>query len=219
MVQIIPAILATTEEDYQKRIQQIEESGLFKNKWVHVDLMDNKFVQNKSIGPEIVAKYPINSNLEAHLMAQEPYVWVEELIRIGVKRVIIPAEIPFKEVDRILDMVQDTDIEVGLALNPETEVSRLEPYLDRIDVVLIMSVHPGFQGQEFIPESIEKIKEVLRLRSGQIRFKIEFDGGISEENAKQVVDAGADYLVVGSGLFKYDNLENGLKRIQEAINV
>ena len=215
MVQIIPAILATTEEGYQKRIQQIEESGLFKNKWVQIDLMDNKFVQNKSIDPEIIAKYPIGSNLEAHLMVQEPYAWVEELIRIGVKRIIIPAEIHFKEIDRIVDLIKYLDVEVGLSLNPETEATSIESYLDKLDIVLIMSVHPGFQGQSFLPEVLNKIKEVKEMRDD---LMVEVDGGISDETAKQVADAGADYLVVGSALYKYDTLKDGLERIQQAIH-
>ena len=216
MTQIIPAILATKEEDYSKKLKNIEESGQFE--WVQIDLMDNKFVQNKSIGTEIIAKYKEPSlKIEAHLMVQDPLFYVEDLIKIGVKRVIIPIEIHFKEIDRILYMVKDLDIEFGLSLNPETEVSRLDPFLDKLDVVLIMSVHPGFQGQKFVPETLEKVKDCARMRSNNnLDFQIEVDGGVSEKNAKGIVESGADILVIGSALYKYDTLKEAKEKFLEA---
>lgn len=218
MIQIIPAILATTEEEYLKFIDKINSSNMNGIDWIHIDFMDNIFVQNQSIRPEIITKYPVNSKLEAHLMVREPLSWVEELIRIGMERVIIPVEIHFQEIDRILDMVQDLNIEIGLSLNPETEVSKIEPYLDKLDVVLIMAVHPGFQGQEFIQETLRRIKEISHIRSkNNFGFLIEVDGGISEENVRDVAEAGADIAIVGSGLFKYDNLEVGLGKIHRAL--
>lgn len=217
MIQIIPAILATTEEDYKKRIQQIKKSGLFKDNWVQIDLMDNKFVQNKSVGPEIIAKYPVDFKLEVHLMVEDPEQWISELAKKLIRRIIFHIEIK-KDKIKLIEEIKNRGLEVGLAINPETKVSELGPFLNQIDVVLIMGVHPGFQGQKFIPETIEKIKEVLRLRSeSNYEFKIEVDGGVSEANAKEIVDAGADYLVVGSNLLKYDNLKEGLEKILSKI--
>lgn len=220
MIQIIPAILATTEEAYKEKLRKIESCPELVEGWVQIDLMDNKFVQNKSIGPEIIAKYTLESSLkiEAHLMVEDPKTWIRELIKINsIKRIIFHIEIE-KDIEGIVDMVKKQGLEVGLAINPETSVSTLEPFLGNVDVILIMGVHPGFQGQEFIPESINRIKEFSHLRSkNNGEFKIEIDGGITEENIKKVVEAGADIAIVGSGLFKYANLEEGLRKIQEII--
>ena len=211
MIKVIPAILATTEEEYYNKISEINNSGLFD--WIQIDLMDNKFVQNQSIEPDVIAKYKTNLNLEAHLMVEYPENWIDELVKIPqLNRIIFPVEDREGITERITH-IKNHGKQVGLAINPETDISILEPFLNKIDLVLIMSVHPGFQGQKFIPETVNKINEVLRLRSG-FDFKIEIDGGISEENIKQVADAGADIAIIGSGLFKYDNLKVGLEKIQ-----
>lgn len=214
MVQIIPAILATTEEDYKKRIQQIEESSLFEGKWVQIDLMDNKFVQNKSVSPEIIAKFPTKLRLEAHLMVEYPENWIDELVKTNVDRIIFPVE-DIEGVKERINHIRNHGKQVGLSINPETSVSDLEPFLDEIDIVLVMSVHPGFQGQNFLPEVLSKIEEIKQKRDD---LSVEVDGGISEETAKQVIDAEADYLVIGSTLFKYGNLKEGLERITSAIS-
>lgn len=216
--QIIPAILATTEVDYKAKLDRIRTCPELVEGWVQIDLMDNKFVQNRSIEPQIIAKYPTNFKLEAHLMVEDPMSWTTKLVKINnIKRIIFHIEIE-EDIEKIVQIVRGHGIEVGLAINPETTLEKLNPFISEIDVVLIPGVRPGFQGQEFIPETIYKIKECFRLRSNNNRhFRIEVDGGISKENIKEIVDAGADYLVIGSGLFKYDNLKEGLKKIKEAI--
>jgi ribulose-phosphate 3-epimerase len=213
-MKIIPAILATTEDDYQKSLKRVKESGLFD--WVQIDLMDNKFVQNKSIDPSIIAKYPVNLKLEAHLMVEYPENWIDELIKSEVDRIIFPIEDREGIKERITH-IKNHRIEVGLSINPETFIGFLEPYLEMVDVILVMSVHPGFQGQEFITETKERIFEINELRrKNNSKFKIEVDGGISEDNIRKVSEAGADIAVVGSNLLKYDNLEEGLNNLQKA---
>ncbi len=214
MAQIIPAILATTEEEYKDKLQKIESCPELAEGWVQIDLMDNKFVQNRSIGPDIIAKYLTELKLEAHLMVEYPESWIDELIKIPVARIIFPVEDISGINERIIH-IKNHEIEVGLSLNPETSVKAILPFLDKVDVALILGVHPGFQAQEFIPKTIEKIKEILRLRSGR-NFKITVDGGIRSENAKLIVDAGADLLVVGSYLFEGVTDEN-LEKIRKAI--
>lgn len=218
MIQIIPAILATTEKEYSKFTDKVNSSSLTGIDWIHIDYMDNKFVQNKSIGPDIIAKCKPESSLkiEAHLMVINPFEWLDQLRSADVSRVISHIEVGEREIRSFIDKAKTLNLKVGLAINPETPVSALEPFLDEVDTVLVMGVHPGFQGQKFIPETLEKIIELSSRRSLS-HFKIGVDGGISEENARQVVEAGADYLVIGSNLFKYDNLKEGLEKIWEVL--
>ncbi len=211
MIQIIPAILATSEEEYKEKLNKIRTSPGAKG-WVQIDLMDNKFVQNESIGPDIIAKYPTSLKLEAQLMVEYPENWIDELVKIKVDRIIFPVE-DTEGVKERIKHIKNHGIEVGLSLNPETAVDLVEPYLYDLDVVLVMGVNPGFGGQEFIPQVVPKIGQLKTLRPDLI---IGVDGGINETNVKVLYGAGADYLVLGGALFKYDNLEEGLRKILEA---
>ena len=216
MINIIPAVLATTEEEYQQKISKLKDSGLFEDKWVQIDLMDNKFVQNQSIGTEVISKYPNNFKLEAHLMVEYPEAWIDELIKIGIDRIIFPVEDGEGIIERI-EHIKNHNIEAGLSVNPETDISKLEPFIAMIDLILVMGVNPGFSGQEFIDKTLEKIEEVSRLRSkSNLEFKIEVDGGVNLENAKELVKSGVDSLVVGSHLFE-GNLKENVQEIKENI--
>lgn len=205
MVQIIPTLLATTEEDYKKAVDQIETSGHFREGWVQIDLMDNKFVPNKSVDLEIVAKFPINSKLEAQLMVIDPGNWFAKLADLSFSRIIFPIE--DGNTQNLIDQLRKMNLDLGLSLNPETSVEDVLPFIDKIDVILVMSVHPGFQKQKFTPESLDKIKELSLLKS-KGNFIIGVDGGITPENAKDIVSSGADYLAIGSHLFNGDLTEN-----------
>lgn len=200
--QIIPAILAVTEKEYVEKLKKIEKSGLFENKWIQIDFMDSKFVQNKSINPSVLAKYPTKLKIETHLMVEYPESWIDELIKVRVRRIIFPVE-DTAGTDERIEHIKNHGIEVGLSLNPETPVANIEPFIGKIDLALIMSVHPGFSSQQFIPESIDKVKECSHMRSNNnASFKIEVDGGIDEKAAKDLTEAGADYLVMGSHLWE-----------------
>ena len=216
MTQIIPAPLATTEEQYQEMISQIAQCDLLQDGWVQIDIADNTFVPSQTVGIETIEKYPISLQKEAHLMVNNPVVLLPDLKRLGFKRVLIHYEI--ENWEAALKEAKEQGFEVGIALNPETAVSTVEPFLDTMNVVQIMSVRPGFQGQTFIPESIEKIKELSELRSKtNSNFLIAVDGGLNPENVKEVVDAGADNLLIGSALLKGDIDEN-LEQIWEALH-
>jgi ribulose-phosphate 3-epimerase len=189
MIQIIPAILATSEEDYIADLKRIEDSHMFEGGWVHIDLADNKFVQNQTIGPEIITRNPTNLKIELHLMVENPQEVMKKLEGMDIGRTI-------------------THIEVGntnssLALNPETPASALKGA--QVETVLVMGVHPGKQGQEFIPDVLEKIKQIKKMNP---KVLVGVDGGVAPENAKLIVDAGADYLVVGSHLIEGEIDEN-----------
>lgn len=213
MIEVIPAVLATSDYEYSQKVEKIEESGAFVEGWIQVDFMDNKFVQNQTVERDVLNKYPTNLHVEAHLMVIDPEEWIIELSNAGVERII--PHIETIEDDTVLKKIKEEKIEAGLAINPETAVAKLTPYLHTIDVVLVMSVKPGFGGQDFIPETIEKVKEVLRLRSeNKLEFKIEVDGGVSKEWVEKLVKAGCDRLIIGSHLVE-GNINENLEKIKE----
>ncbi len=213
MIQIIPAILATTEEEYRGKIDKVNVSASLEGGWIQIDLMDNKFVQNKSISPDIIGKYPTSLNIEAHLMVEYPENWIDELIKQKVKRIIFPVE-DNEGVGERIKHIKSHGIDVGLSVNPETDITSLEPFADEIDLVLVMGVNPGFGGQEFIPETLEKITAIKK--KGWL-IKIEVDGGINIDLIQDVVKVGVDSVVIGSYLFEGD-LEENLEEIWEKLN-
>jgi ribulose-phosphate 3-epimerase len=212
MIQIVPAILALDEESFREDLRRIEGSESLEGGWLHVDLMDGQFVENQSVGPEILEKYPPKFPVEVHLMVKDPISMFDELKRGRVKRVVFHLEVGNTE--EIISQARERGFEVGLAINPETKAEALELSLKDVDTVVVMSVHPGAQGQVFIPESVKKIEEISRLRSKyNLNFLIGVDGGISAEVVGDL--AGADYLVIGSHLIEGDVDEN-LEKIWEA---
>lgn len=214
-VQIIPAILAITEEEYEQKLKKIEACPELAEGWVQIDLMDNEFVHNESVDPQVLGKYKTTLSIEAHLMIQYPSQAIFHVIKAGAKRVVVHIE--SDDVEDNLAYIADEGVENGLAINPETPLEKLTPYLNDIDTVLIMSVHPGVQGRNFITESLEKIKECSRYRlNNNLNYKIGVDGGISSENAKLLVEAGADYLVAGSHLTD-GNIAENLEKIRQSL--
>lgn len=215
MIQIIPAVLATKVTDFERDIFRYQRSQLFKNGWVHIDFIDNIFVPNKSIGVPDLAKYPINLHKEAHLMVVRPEEWIDGLVEAGFERAIFHIE---AEDGEVIEYIKGKDLEVGIAVNPTTPIRSLEPFMAKIDTVLIMGVVPGFQRQPFIPETLNRIKEVSRLRSkGNYSFRIGVDGAVKDDNIKEIVRVGADFVVVGSYLLNGDIDEN-LERLWEGVS-
>lgn len=207
MVQIIPAILDKTPEDFKKHIDQLSKSASFQQGWVHIDFADNKFVLNETISIDIVSQTPTNLNKEAHLMVAYPLQWIDKLKETGFKRVIFHFESK-DDVLECINKIKELGMEVGIALNIDTPIEKIEPFKDKIDLVLIMAIVPGFQGQPFLPDVFDKIKN---LKEKNWPVKISVDGAVRDTNAKQIIEAGADQLTVGSYLLKGDideNLEN-----------
>lgn len=213
MVQIIPTLFSTTEEAYQKRLNKLNSCKLLEDGWVQLDLMDNIFVPNKSIGLDVIKKYPLNFQKEAQLMVADPEIWINGLIELGTDRIIFPVEVD-KDVKGLISKIKGKKIEAGLSLNPETEVTKLEPYLDLVDAVLLMSVKPGLEGQQFDVGTYEKISY---LKTKVPTLKIGVDGGINNTNIKGLVEAGANYLAIGSFLFN-GNIDENLEILWEALN-
>ncbi|MDP3948183.1 MAG: ribulose-phosphate 3-epimerase [bacterium] len=213
MVQIIPAILDKTPEDFANHIQQLRDSASFKEGWVHIDFADNEFVQNGTIGTDVVAEVSTNLNKEAHLMVAHPLQWIDKLKEAGFKRVIFHFESK-DDVGECIDNIKALGMEVGVALNIDTPIEKLEPFKDKIDLVLIMAIVPGFQGQPFLPEALNKIRDLKQL-NWPIRISV--DGAVRDTNAKQIIEAGIDQLTVGSYLLK-GNIDENLEKLWEKIN-
>jgi ribulose-phosphate 3-epimerase len=212
MVQIIPAILATNEEEYTDKLKKIESAPELAGGWIQIDLMDHKFVQNQSIGADVVARNPTSMKVEAQLMVEYPDNWIDDLIEAKVNRIIFPVE-DLSGVEERIKHIKNHEIEVGLSINPETEVSVLEPFASLIDAVLVMSVKPGFGGQDYIPESTKK---VAQIQNKGWEVQIGVDGGINSDNVKELVEAGADYVVMGTHLIEGD-IEANLEEIWEKL--
>ena len=212
MIQIIPAVLATDEEQFLKDITKLSASVSLVEGWVHIDFADNKFVQNQTIGPKIVEKSPDNFNKEGHLMVSNPLDWIDRLIEADFKRVIMHVEA--EKVDESLEYAKDKGLEVGLAINDETNIDQLESFIPKIGTILIMSIVPGFQGQSFLPHSLEKITEI-KNKGWSVRVGV--DGVVKNDNIKDIVNAGADFVIVGSFLLK-GNTDENLEILWEKIN-
>ncbi|KKQ67344.1 MAG: Ribulose-phosphate 3-epimerase [Candidatus Daviesbacteria bacterium GW2011_GWA2_38_24] len=217
MIQIIPAILATTEKEYHEQLEKIISADVFQEGWIQIDIMDNKFVQNKSIGFDVIAKYPESFKKEIQLLVEDPTNWLEQAAYIDahfMDRVIAPVEVGALKIEKYLNKAKELRLEVGLSVNPKTPIESLVPFVDKIRYVVIMSVEPGFQGQQFITDALEKVKKV----KSQYSLTVGVDGGINSSNVRSIVDAGADYLAVGSGLLKGD-IDANLEKFWEALSL
>lgn len=216
MVTIIPAILSTTIEDFQRDYLKLSHSEGFTEGSLHIDFMDGEFVLSKSIDPEEIKQFSISFNSEAHLMVEHPLEWLEKIKASGFSKVIFHAECKDDQ-NQVIDKAKSLGLEVGIALNHETGVEKLNQNLAKIDEVLAMSIKPGLQGQPFIEESLEKIKQLAQLKShNNFSFAIGVDGHVDDHTAPKLVTAGADILIVGSFLLEGDS-EEKLERLWEVL--
>lgn len=212
--QIIPAILATTEEEYKEKLSKISTALKSSDQWVQVDIMDGKFVPNKSVGLDVIRKYPTILQKEAHLMVEDPSKWIEDLVNLGFERIAVHAEVAPEEARNALSLINSFHKISILALNPETSVEQYKYFEHLVKGVLVMSVSPGFGGQEFIPSSIEKVKKAREYIDPH--HFIEVDGGIDEKSVKLLSSAGADYLVVGEHIIN-GNITENLEKIRQSL--
>lgn len=202
--EIIPAILAQNMQDFEADLSKILNSQNLSSGWIHVDLMDNIFVPNFSI--KVAEMEGVNfGNLkkEVHLMVKKPDSWIRKCLELAFQRIIIHVEA--EDVSGNLALIKEAGVNAVLAINPPTPISTLEPFADKIDGVLVMGVNPGFQGQSFIPETLDKIREI---KAKYPDLKIEVDGAVKDWNTKDILESGADTLVVGSFLIKGDPDQN-----------
>ena len=194
MPKIIPAILTADLDDLKTKFKQAETY----TDTVQLDVMDNKFVKNISLQPEDLQGLETTLNLEVHLMCFEPLEYFKKFQSLNPEIFIFHLEAT-DDPASVITEIKKTDTKVGIALNPETPLEDVEQYIDQLDLVLFLSVNPGWQGQELIPEVLEKIKT---LKQKYPQLIIEIDGGVKLENVQQVAESGVDRIVAGSALVK-----------------
>ena len=205
-----PSILAADFKVLGQEMKKTEENGAA---YIHFDVMDGMFVPSISFGMPVLASIhdATEQFMDAHLMVQEPIRYVEAFQKAGADYVTVHLE-ACEDVKTTLDKIHACGMKAGLAVNPETDVKELVPYLEDVEMILIMSVHPGFGGQKFIPESLDKIREVrAMLNEKNLETDIQVDGGIYVENVREVLDAGGNVIVAGSAVFRGDAGENTAK--------
>jgi len=217
MAQIIPALI-TSDEDSKNDFKELKLKfeklrpflGEFDN-WIQIDITDGKFVPAKTdIKLEDMRYFTEKAKVEFHLMLNRPEETIGEWARLGSKRIIVHIE-TVENMDELLDVCREKEIEIGLALNPETANIMIEPWINAIDMVTFLGVHPGRGGQEFIPDVLDKIKS---LRQNFPNVKIEADGGITVKNIEELKKAGIDIFVVGSGILKSPNIKEAIKELK-----
>ena len=203
-IQVSPSILAADFSQLGNEIKRLEKGGA---DLIHVDVMDGHFVPNLTIGPPVIKALKKNCSIkfDVHLMISPVLKYIEAYSDAGADIITIHPEAT-EDLSASIKKIKDLGKKVGVSLNPETKVSIINSYLDQIDLVLIMSVNPGFGGQKFMPEVLDKIKELKILQKEKnVDFDIEIDGGINFENSKIAIEAGANILVSGTTIFKSNN--------------
>ena len=203
-IQISPSILSADFSQLGKEIKKLEEGGA---DLIHVDVMDGHFVPNLTIGPPVIEALRKYTKLpfDVHLMISPVHKYIKNFADAGSDIITIHPEAT-KDLKESIILIKKLNKKVGVSLNPNTEINVIESQLNNIDLVLIMSVFPGFGGQKFIPETIKKIKDLKKIKDiNNCSFDIEVDGGINFSNSKDVINAGANILVSGTTIFKENN--------------
>ncbi len=216
MVKIAPSILSADFMRLGEEIKAAEAAGI---DLFHIDIMDGHFVPNMTIGPSIVEAINKITDvpLDVHLMIEEPDKYVKDFINAGADYLAVHIEASV-HAHRTVQVIKESGVKAGIALNPATPVCSLEHILQDLDFVVLMSVNPGFGGQSFIPQSMDKIKALKKLiRERNLSTLIEVDGGVKPENAGQVADAGADMLVMGSAFFSSKDYVALTKKLREVL--
>ena len=216
MKKIAPSILSADFSRLGDEVRAVEKAGA---DVIHVDVMDGHFVPNITIGPLVVQglKKLTSIPLDVHLMIEEPERYIEAFAQAGSDWLTLHAEV-CPHLKRVIKKIRQLNVRPGIVLKPATPLKALYPVLDEIDLVLIMSVNPGFGGQSFIPSALKKIERLRRMiDQNQYPLEIEVDGGIKVENIREVSRAGGDIFVVGTGIFKTKDYQETIRKLRQEI--
>ena len=203
-IQVSPSILSADFSKLGEDIKRLEDSGA---DMIHVDVMDGHFVPNLTIGPPVIKSLRKYTKLpfDVHLMIDPVHKYIKDYSDAGADIITFHPEAT-ENISETINLIKSLNKKVGISLNPNTEISAAKNYLDKIDLILIMSVNPGFGGQKFMPEVLDKVRSLKKIQEQkQLNFDIEIDGGINFDNSKTAIEAGANILVSGTTIFKSNN--------------
>ena len=215
---IAPSILSADFARLGEEVDAVLEAGA---DWVHFDVMDNHYVPNLTIGPMVckaLRNYGVTAPIDVHLMVKPVDSLIEDFAKAGATFITFHPEAS-DHVDRSLQLVKSLGCKTGLVLNPETSLNLLDSCWDRLDMVLLMSVNPGFGGQNFIPSVMEKISDLRKIiDQKKLNIRLEVDGGIKLDNIAEVANAGADTFVSGSGIFGEKSYQDVISKMRQSLN-
>ena len=217
MSYLAPSLLSANFYNLENDLKVLHEEKI---KYLHLDVMDGMFVPNISMGIPVISSIKTGIKerfiLDTHLMIEKPERYIKNFREAGSDILTIHREIT-SDYLKVIDLIKTEGLKAGVSINPETNVNEIDEALNKVDLVLVMSVHPGFGGQKFIPESLDKIRYLKEMRDKNgFNYLIEVDGGIYAENVKCVIDAGADLIVSGSGVFK-GNIKENIYKFNEVL--
>ncbi len=218
-VHIVPSLLSADFADLAGALTAVRQAGC---RWIHLDIMDGHFVPNLTFGPPVVSairKRTKDIFFDAHLMIENPRQYVKPFVAAGAQLITFHVEAAQDDSTNLLRYIRRQGVQSGISLRPKTPVSDIDPHIESADLVLVMTVEPGFGGQKLIPNTLNKIRELVLLREERaLSYLIQVDGGIDPETASLAVAAGSDVLVAGSAVFRGGRVKENVRNLRRALN-